>query len=112
MFRFDTPTARLRTVAFVEGLSYLALLFVAMPLKYMAEKEIGVKIAGPVHGLLFVWGGILANEAIQHRGKTWKWGWKVLGLALVPFGTFLLDRELKEDDEAYRRELAESEPAP
>ena len=36
MYRFDTPTAQLRSVASIEGISYLLLLFVAMPLKYLA----------------------------------------------------------------------------
>ena len=37
MLRFDTPTARLRLITFVEGLSYLVLLFVAMPLKRLLQ---------------------------------------------------------------------------
>ncbi len=103
MYRFDTPTARLRSVASLEGISYLVLLFVAMPLKYFAGLPLAVRIVGSLHGALFVWGGLLALRAILERGKSWRWGWKVLGAALVPFGTFFLDRELREDDEEYRR---------
>jgi len=103
MFRFDTPTARLRSVAAIEGLSYLALLFVAMPLKYLAGFPLAVRIVGSIHGALFVWGGLLALEGIRRRGKPWSWGLKILVAALLPFGTFLLDRGLREDDEAYRR---------
>lgn len=107
MFRFDTPTARLRCIAAIEGFSYLALLFVAMPLKYMAGFPMAVRIAGSVHGALFVWGGLLVLEGIRRRGKPWSWGWKILVAALLPFGTFFLDRGLREDDEAYRRTLHE-----
>ena len=103
MFRFDTPTARLRSVAAIEGLSYLALLFVAMPLKYMAGFPLAVRIVGSIHGALFVWGGLLALGGILRRGKPWGWGWKILAAALIPFGTFFLDRDLKADDEAFRR---------
>jgi len=103
MFRFDTPTARLRAVAAIEGLSYLALLFVAMPLKYLAGLPLAVRVVGSLHGALFVWGGLLVLQGIRLRGKSWSWGWKILIAALLPFGTFFLDRGLKEDDEAYRR---------
>jgi integral membrane protein len=41
-------------VGLLEGFSTLALFFVAMPLKYMYDMPVGVKIMGPVHGLLFV----------------------------------------------------------
>ncbi len=105
MLRFDTPTARLRSVAAIEGLSYLALLFVAMPLKYMAGFPLAVRIVGSVHGALFVWGGLLALEGIRRRGKTWSWGWKILIAALLPFGTFFLDRGLREDDESFRQAM-------
>lgn len=104
MFRFDTPTARLRVVACAEGISYLVLLFVAMPLKYMADLPLAVRIVGSIHGVLFVLGGILAYEGIHARGKPWSWGWKIFAAALVPFGTFFLDRGLERDDEVYRRE--------
>lgn len=108
MFRFDTPTARLRAAACIEGISYLVLLFVAMPLKYMAGFPIAVRIAGSLHGALFIWGGLLAYQGIRVRGKPWKWGWTIFGAALLPFGTFFLDRGLAEDDAAYRRGLGES----
>ncbi len=106
MFRFDTPTARLRAVAAIEGISYLVLLFIAMPLKYLADLPLAVRITGSAHGALFLWGGLLVFEGIRRRGKPWSWGWVILAAALVPFGTFFLDRGLREDDEAYRREVA------
>ena len=104
MFRFDTPTARLRAVAAIEGVSYLVLLFVAMPLKYFGDMPLAVRVTGSIHGALFIWGGLLAYEGIRKRGKPWSWGWRIFFLALVPFGTFFLDRGLREDDEAYRDE--------
>lgn len=103
MLRFDTPTARLRAIAFLEGLSYLVLLLVAMPLKYLADLPIAVRVAGSLHGALFVWGGLLVLGALRTRGKTLGWALAILGAALVPGGTFFLDRGLREDDERYRR---------
>ena len=106
MFRLDTPTARLRTNAFLEGVSYLVLLLIAMPLKYMADMPLAVRICGSLHGALFVW--LMAQLWHGWRERDKSFGWAVrLGLAslvpfLVPFGTFFFDGQLKADDEEYR----------
>ena len=102
MLRLDTPTARLRTNAFLEGVSYLVLLLIAMPLKYFADMPLAVRICGSLHGALFVWLMAQLWHAWRARGKSFAWATR-LGLAsLVPFGTFFFDGALKADDEAYR----------
>ena len=63
VLRFDTPPARLRAIAYVEGWSYLVLLFVAMPLKYGADMPLAVRIVGSLHGFLFVWLALLTLQA-------------------------------------------------
>ncbi|KKJ79704.1 putative membrane protein YdzA, partial [Bacillus subtilis] len=45
-----TPIGRLRTMGFIEGMSLLILLFIAMPLKYWAGLPLAVTIVGSVHG--------------------------------------------------------------
>lgn len=52
-----TPIGRLRTMGFIEGMSLLVLLFIAMPLKYWAHHPLAVTIAGSIHGgwLSFIW---------------------------------------------------------
>ena len=94
-----------RVVAFLEGLSFVLLLFVAMPLKYLAGQPLAVRIVGGVHGLLFVlFVGALFRVAVERGWSPKRW---LLAFAssLVPFGTFVFDRSLK-------RELAgEREPA-
>ncbi|MDQ0926299.1 integral membrane protein [Bacillus atrophaeus] len=50
----QTPIGRLRTMGFIEGMSLLILLFIAMPLKYWADLPLAVTIVGSVHGGLFV----------------------------------------------------------
>ncbi|RYZ34498.1 MAG: DUF3817 domain-containing protein, partial [Myxococcaceae bacterium] len=45
---------QLRLIAFLEGLSFLGLLFVAMPVKYLLGQPLAVRVAGSVHGLLFL----------------------------------------------------------
>ena len=43
-----------RLISFLEGVSYLLLLFIAVPIKYLAENEAYVKMLGMPHGLLFI----------------------------------------------------------
>ena len=45
---------QLRWIGIAEGISYLVLLGIAMPLKYIFDLPLGVKITGWIHGLLFV----------------------------------------------------------
>lgn len=103
ILRFDTPPARLRAVAFVEGVSYVVLLFVAMPLKYFAGLPLAVRIAGSIHGFLFVTLAWLTWRAIRSRGKPMSFGRRIGFASVIPFGTFALDRSLRADDEEYRR---------
>jgi integral membrane protein len=49
-----TPLVRFRVVSLLEGLSYVALMGIAMPLKYLAGNPGAVRIAGTIHGGLFV----------------------------------------------------------
>ncbi|MBK7941373.1 MAG: DUF3817 domain-containing protein [Flavobacteriales bacterium] len=85
--------ARFRTVAIAEGWSFLVLLFVAMPLKYMIGWPWAVKVVGWAHGVLFVWYWVAAVPLFT------KLKWDVerivgLGLASVlPFGTFVMERK-------------------
>src|SRR5437870_3276236 len=103
--RFDTAAARLRSAALLEGVSYLVLLFIAMPLKYLWHRPLAVRIAGSLHGLLFIALAIAVLRALRSRGKSRHWAARVAVAALIPFGTFWLDRELRADDEAYRSQV-------
>ncbi|MFT7485939.1 MAG: integral membrane protein [Candidatus Paceibacteria bacterium] len=102
ILQFDTPTARLRAVAFLEGLSYLALLLIAMPMKYLADLPLAVRITGSVHGVLFVALGLLVLQGVFARGKGFLWAVRVGIASLIPFGTFFLDRGLAADDADFR----------
>ena len=102
LLRFDTPGARLRAVAFLEGLSYLVLLCVAMPLKYLAGEPLAVRVVGSLHGFLFVWLALATLQGLVKRGKPFAWGLRIGIASLVPFGTFFLDRELCAEDEEQR----------
>lgn len=108
ILRFDTLTARLRAVAFIEGLSYLLLLFVAMPLKYLGDMPLAVRVTGSVHGFLFVLLAVLTLWVMRVRRKSFGWGARIGIAALVPFGTFFVDRDLYEEDQAARGEPLDS----
>lgn len=91
------PTRRFRKVALFEGLSLLALLFVAMPLKYAAGMPLAVRIVGSIHGALFLW---YVYEAVDLRlEKIWTNGRFVVAMiaSSVPFGTFWLDARLRKE---------------
>ncbi|MCY1540614.1 integral membrane protein [compost metagenome] len=87
-----------RKVAVAEGLSYLLLLFVAMPLKYWAGMPLAVKYTGWVHGLLFMLYVICLIMAWQER--KWSFGKAALifTASLLPFAPFIVDKRLKDDD--------------
>lgn len=92
-----TPIGRLRVVAFVEGVSFLLLLFVAMPLKYAAGMPEAVRFVGMVHGVLFVaFAAALAHAALAARWKPARAAW-AFASAVVPFGTFFLDAHLRRE---------------
>ena len=82
-----------KVISFLEGVSYILLLFIGVPLKYFLGNDILVKTLGMPHGLLFLAYIILA---LVIRSKM-KWSPKttfiVLILSLVPFGTFYVNRK-------------------
>lgn len=89
-----TSLGRLRLIGFLEGISLLLLLGVAMPLKYLAGQPTAVRYAGMAHGLLFVlYVLLLIQVAIERR---WSFGKVSLALlaSVVPFGTFWAERRL------------------
>lgn len=84
----------LRKIGIAEGISFLVLLLVAMPLKYYFEFPIAVKIVGWAHGLLFVLFLVLAWEARSDNKKSWSWLALAFLASIIPTGTFFFDRKL------------------
>ncbi len=85
-----------RLVAFLEGLSYILLLLVAVPIKYSSGEAFFVKILGMPHGILFVLYIAIAlvlridNQWIKNNFLT------VLIASVIPFGTFVVDFKFKQ----------------
>ena len=88
-----------RKVAIAEGVSFLLLLFVAMPLKYFANMPLAVKVMGGIHGVLFVAFVVLAWEVKGDYRKSFLWLLKALLASVLPFGTIIMDREWKKEEE-------------
>jgi integral membrane protein len=89
----------LRKVGFLEGVSLLILLFIAMPLKYIWGEPGAVKIVGWIHGALFVFFMLLVLRVYDQHN----WPFKKVILAFIaaflPFGTFVFDKRLKAEEE-------------
>ena len=82
-----------RLISFLEGISYLLLLFIAVPIKYFQGDATYVKMLGMPHGILFM-GYIILAILIQ---KQMKWNLKTMGIvvlaSIIPFGTFYVDKK-------------------
>lgn len=96
MLKFlTTKIGRLRLVAFLEGVSLLILVFIAMPLKYANEDPSLVKTMGPIHGLLFVFFVVnTLSIGVEYKWKFSTTTWKVLLACFIPFGTFYIDKTI------------------
>ena len=82
-----------RIVAFLEGLSYILLLFIATPVKYFGNDPQYVKMLGMPHGILFMLYVILAYM-LKTENHWFKTNFKFVLLAsIIPFGTFILERK-------------------
>jgi integral membrane protein len=95
-----TSLGRLRIIAFTEGVSFLILLFVAMPLKYIWGQPAAVKNFGSVHGLLFVLYILYVLLCKIEYNWTIKKALILLGISIIPFGNFYADKHyLKHDNQ-------------
>ena len=78
-----------------EAASLIALLCIAMPLKYLLGYPLAVRIIGSLHGILFLGYALAALSLAQED----RWGWDKLARCFVasclPFGTLWFERELR-----------------
>ena len=85
---------RLQIVAFLEGVSFILLMGVAMPMKYYLGYEHATQGIGMIHGLLFIAYTIMIFPVKQDLN----WGWFRTGLvflaSIVPLGTFVAEYKI------------------
>ena len=91
----NSPVDRLRIASGLDGLSYLILIGIAMPLKYLAGEPLAVRIVGMAHCVLFLALCACLLEVLLRKKLTFGWCVIVFLCALFPFAPFILDRKLK-----------------
>jgi integral membrane protein len=92
---FTTSIGRLRLLAFLEGISLLILMFIAVPYKYLWQNPSLVKSIGPIHGGLFLFFIFeTLRVGVEQHWKFQETTWKVILACLVPFGTFYIDYKI------------------
>lgn len=91
---FNSNIGRLRVIAFLEGISFILLIFLAMPMKYLAGDPSFVKILGGIHGFLFVVFMILLLIVWLEKKLTFINSIWVFISSLIPFGTFYIDHKI------------------
>jgi integral membrane protein len=92
---FSTALGRVRLLGLIEGWSFVLLIFVAMPLKYLADQPAAVSVVGMAHGVLFL---ALCAAALQAQVNEEGWPLKrtaiiIIG-ALLPFGPFVVEAKV------------------
>lgn len=80
-------------VSILEGLSFLLLLFIAMPLKYIWSMPQMVQQVGMAHGVLFIAYVIGAIWLFRPLNWNFKELLVVLGCSVVPFGPFYVEKK-------------------
>ncbi len=79
--------------AFLEGLTLILLVFIAVPLKYGFDKPVLVELIGPIHGALFVlFVATVTWIAVEKEWKFFKTAWIIFISSFIPFGTFYIDK--------------------
>lgn len=89
------PVGRLRVVSFVEGLSYLILVLVAMPLKYVWGEPGAVRVFGMAHGVLFVAFCLALVLAAKPGRLSLRDQAVIFAWSLVPFGFLVIEKRLR-----------------
>lgn len=87
----------LRWSGWAEGISFLLLLFIAMPLKYALGKPEAVRVIGSAHGALFILYALMVFVVARER----HWPARLIGqgllAAFLPFGPFWFDAKLRRE---------------
>jgi integral membrane protein len=85
---------RLRIVGYIEGVTLISLLFVAVPLKRIFGMPELVSVLGPIHGLTFVAYLVCVINVVSSGGWLKREIFRTVIVAIIPFGTFFNDHYL------------------
>ncbi len=81
-------------MALLEGISFLVLLLIAMPLKYVMHMPTPVRVMGMIHGVLFL--AFVFYLLMVKSERNWSIQKTAIAFlaSLLPFGTFVLDAKV------------------
>lgn len=91
-----TSLGRLRIISLIEALSYLILLFIAMPMKYIWDEPLAVRIVGMAHGVLFCIFCLALLQAMLDRNWSLKPPVLIFAASLIPFAPLWVEKWLKQ----------------
>ncbi len=95
-----SPIQAFRMTALAEGSSFLLLLFVAMPMKYLMGMPKVVTVVGAIHGVLFLlYVGQLAKLRTKYQWDS-SFSFYDFLASILPFGPFMFDKYLREKEVA------------
>lgn len=95
---------RFRMISLIEGMSMIVLLFIAMPLKYGFDMPLMVKYVGWIHGILFMLYIVILIPTSRKLGWSFLKTFMGLVASVLPFGPFLFDRKLKNEERLMQQE--------
>jgi len=92
MSLLQSPLGRFRAISAIEGISYVLLVFIAMPLKYGLDQPQMVKVLGMAHGVLFM--AFVAALVLSMMAQRWPLtrAAALLVASMVPFGAVWIER--------------------
>lgn len=93
----SSPIGRLRAAGMTEATSFLVLVGIAMPLKYLAGYPEAVKVVGWVHGVLFITLCAAIVLAVVQADLPKRLAALAFVASLIPFGPFLIDPRLQRE---------------
>jgi integral membrane protein len=88
-----TSEQRFKWTAYAEGASFLVLLGIAMPLKYLLDLPQAVRVVGMLHGVLFLLYVVLVMEALGAGRFTLRTAALAMLASVLPFGPFVFERK-------------------
>ncbi|HXD85911.1 MAG TPA: DUF3817 domain-containing protein [Urbifossiella sp.] len=108
----STAVGRFRAIAILEGISFLVLLGIAMPIKYvpaLGENPAPTRVIGSIHGGLFILYGVFGLRAMAVRRWPKREALRGFLAAVLPAGTFIYDWAfLRGEEEAERKASQEA----
>ena len=92
---FKNQFSNFRLISYIEGISYIILVFIAMPLKYLEENLVLMRIMGMGHGLLFMLFCIFLFSYSKTHNINKETVLNYFIYSLSPFGFLLIENSLK-----------------